>query len=114
MFEKISDPIISTKCFFKRLSKHGFYVLGFLGLSLVLGAFGFMLIEGVSFKDAILFSSHIHAGLGPLQMPESYTGQMYIALLKLYSNLFFVAAFSAIAAPIVHRILHKMHLEDEK
>ncbi|MGU3401356.1 hypothetical protein ACLBWS_16710 [Brucellaceae bacterium D45D] len=111
MFEKISDKIISTEKFLKRLLKHALYILLFLFLSVMVGAIGFILIEEHDIKDAVLHSTHILSGLGLVQMPESYVGRIFVAIFGLYSSLFFLAAFSVIAAPIVHRILHKLHLE---
>lgn len=113
MYEKISDRLITTERFLGRLLKHAFYVLGILALSVLAGALGFVSIEGYSLKEAILHSTHILAGLGLIELPESYAGRLFVALYGLYASLFFLAAFSVIFAPIVHRILHKLHLDDE-
>lgn len=72
-----------------------------------------MAIEGYPFKDSVLDAAHILAGLGIVNMPDTYTGRLFAVFLGLYSSLFFLAAFSVIAAPVVHRILHKMHIEDK-
>lgn len=113
MYEKISDRLITTERFLARLMMHALVVLGLLLASVSVGAFGFVCIEGHSLKDAILHATHILAGLGLIELPESYAGRIFVALYGLYASLFFLAAFSVIFAPVVHRILHKLHLDDE-
>lgn len=113
MYEKVSDQLVSTERFVWRLVKHGIYVLGILVLSAMAGAVGFVSFEDYSFEDAILHSVHILAGLGLIQLPESYAGRLFAAVFGLYASLFFLAAFSVISAPVIHRILHKLHLDED-
>jgi len=113
LYEKISDELISTERFIWRLLRHGFYVLGILALSILAGAIGFIILEDYRLGDAVLHSAHVLAGLGLIQLPDSYAGRIFAVLFGLYGSLFFLAAFSAIIAPVVHRALHKMHLDDK-
>jgi len=111
MYEHVSDRLISVEHFLWRVFKHGLYVLGLLALSVVVGAVGFMVFEGHGVEDAVLHAAHILSGFGLMEVPGSLAGRIFAALFGLYASLFFVAAFSVIFAPIVHRILHKLHLE---
>lgn len=112
MYERISDQLISTKRFVWRLVRHGLYIISILTLSALVGAAGFMLLVGYGFQDALLHATHILAGLGIIQLPESYAGRLFVVLFGLYASLFFIAAFSIISAPVIHRVLHKLHLDD--
>lgn len=112
MYERISDQLISTERFVWRLVRHGLYIIGILTLSALVGAAGFMLLVGYGFQDALLHAAHILAGLGIIQLPESYAGRLFVVLFGLYASLFFIAAFSIISAPVIHRVLHKLHLDD--
>lgn len=115
MYEKISDRIISTEKFLLRVLKNTLYVLAVLAFSVLVGALGFIAFEGHSIEDAILHAAHILSGFGLVELPSTYTGRLFAAFFGLYASLFFLAAFSVIFAPVVHRILHKLHLEkDEK
>lgn len=113
MYEKTSDRLISRKRFARRLAKHALYVLAILACSIAAGAVGFMVFEGHGPEQAILHAAFILSGFGLVQMPESAIGKMFAGLFGLYANLFFLAAFSVIFAPIVHRILHRLHLDEE-
>mgnify|MGYP003774764747 CR=1 FL=1 len=113
MYEKISERLISTERFILRMCKHSLYVVGLLAISVLAGALGFLALEGYTFEDAMLHSAHILAGLGLIQLPETYAGRVFVALFGLYASLFFLAAFSVIFAPVVHRIVHKLHLDTD-
>lgn len=113
MYERLCDRLIPAERFLWRLTKHVLCVLGLLALSVLAGALGFMSLEGYGIEDAILHSAHILAGLGLIQLPGSYAGRLFVALFGLYASLFFLAAFSIIFAPVVHRILHRLHLDDD-
>lgn len=113
MYERISDKLISTERFLLRVLKTVGCVAGIMALSVFLGAIGFMYFEEHSLEDAVLHSAHILSGLGLVEVPRTYAGRFFAALFGLYASLFFLAAFSVIFAPIVHRILHKLHLEED-
>lgn len=112
MYEKISEKLISTERFFVRLLKHALYIVGILVVSILAGAFGFVILDGAGLDNAVLQSAHILAGLGLIELPNSYAGRAFAVFFGLYASLFFLAAFSILIAPIIHRILHKMHLDD--
>lgn len=112
MYERNSEQLISTGRFMWRLVRHGLYVIGILTLSALVGVAGFMVIEGYDFEDALLHATHILAGLGIIELPKSYAGRLFVVLFGLYASLFFIAAFSIISAPVIHRLLHKLHLDD--
>ncbi|WP_333794952.1 hypothetical protein [Hyphomicrobium sp.] len=114
MYEKISDRLIPTERFLWRLLKHALYVFCLLAVSLTVGAVGFMLLEGSSLEAAAFQSAHILSGFGLAQVPSSLPGRMFAAAFGLYASLFFLAAFSVIFAPVVHRILHKLHLDEDQ
>lgn len=114
MYEKISDGLVSTERFLWRMLKHTLYVLVILALSITIGAIGFVIFEGHGIENAIINSAHILSGFGLMEAPGSFSGHLFAAGFGLYSNLFFLAAFSIIFAPVVHRILHKLHLDADK
>ncbi|OZI17284.1 hypothetical protein CAL18_15660 [Bordetella genomosp. 7] len=111
MYEHVSERLLTVERFAWRLCKHAMYVLGLLALSAALGAAGFMAFEGHAFGDAILHALHILSGFGLMEVPGSLAGRVFATLFGLYASLVFLAAFSVIFAPVVHRILHKLHLE---
>jgi hypothetical protein len=113
MYERISDKFITREQFVKRIAKHVLYVVFILACSVTAGAIGFIVFEGHGVEDAVLHAAYILSGFGLIKIPTSPIGKMFAGIFGLYANLFFLAAFSVIFAPVVHRILHKLHLDDE-
>ena len=88
MYERISDKLISTERFLLRVFKTFLCVAGIMALSVLLGAVGFVLLEELALKDAILHSAHILSGLGLLEVPRTYAGRFFAAMFGLYASLF--------------------------
>lgn len=113
MYERITDQIISRQSFVLRIIKHLFYVLLIMAISIFFGAVGFYVYESKNVEESFLHAIHILSGFGLIEVPETFGGKVFAAFYGLYASLVFLAAFSLIFAPIVHRILHKLHLDDE-
>jgi hypothetical protein len=111
MYEKISDGLISRGHFARRIASHSLFVIAIMALSLLVGVIGFIVLENKELEDAILHSSYMLSGFGLVEMPTSAAGKLFAGLFGLYASIFFLAAFSVIFAPVVHRILHKLHLD---
>lgn len=114
MYESKHHPPISTAAFIMRCMWHVFAAFVLCLLTLLLGALGHMFFEDMSFQDALLNSSMIMGGLGTTMHPISYGGKIFFAFYGLFVGVLFAALIGVIAAPMIHRIVHKMHLEDEE
>lgn len=110
-YEKRSDKLLSRANFSLRMLRHIFLIVILLSLSVLIGTWGFMHFEGQPFEDALIHAVYLLGGGGVINHPSSSGGKLFVVLYGLYSNFFILAAFSVLAAPILHRILHKMHLE---
>lgn len=111
MYERASDKLLSKRAFAARLLKHFCWVVGVLGLSVLVGATGLLYFEDTTLENAIIHSAFLLGGFGIVQMPDSLSGKLFIGLFGLYANLFFLASVSFLCAPVLHRILHKFHLD---
>jgi len=67
----------------------------------------------MGFVDAFANAAMILSGMGPLEPLKSTAGKMFAGLYALYSGLVLVLASGVVLAPIVHRMLHRFHLQDE-
>ena len=52
-------------------------------------------------------------GMGPVDAPRTDGGKLFAGLYALYSGLVFLIGAGVIFAPVVHRVLHKFHWEQE-
>ena len=93
------------------------HVLGATGLvlvSLLIGMAGYMHYEELLWRDAFLNAAMLLGGMGPVESPRTEGGKLFAGLYALYAGLVFLVAIAIVIAPVVHRLLHKFHWEDER
>jgi hypothetical protein len=89
-----------------------------LGLALILasllaGMAGYHYYEKLSWLDAFANAAMILSGMGPLAQPSTPGGKLFAGLYALYSGLAVILIAGITFAPVIHRFLHKLHLETE-
>ena len=111
MYESRKERPASRAMFRRRVARHAgascLIVLGSLGL----GMAGYMRFEGLAWTDAFLNAAMLLGGMGPVDKPVSEAGKIFAGAYALYPGLVVVVTVSIIAAPLVHRLLHKFHWE---
>jgi hypothetical protein len=112
MFEKKSQNVISRKSFISRQVKFTLYATGIMCFSLFLGIFGYMLTADLNFIDALLNASMILTGMGPVNPMPSDSAKIFASFYSLYSGVAFLTVMGVFLAPVIHRFMHKLHLED--
>jgi hypothetical protein len=55
----------------------------------------------------------ILSGMGPLATPETFAGKFFAGTYALFSGIAVLAIAGVIAAPLVHRFLHRLHADSE-
>jgi len=112
-YERRRQPLASPEVFYRRLRRSG--VVGFVLVlaSLLVGMAGYAGFEGLGFLDSFLNSAMILAGMGPVHNPITPGGKLFAGLFALYSGFAVLAIAAVMFAPIVHRAMHRFHLEEE-
>jgi hypothetical protein len=67
--------------------------------------------EGLPWIDAFLNASMILSGMGPLMQPATTGGKLFAGIYALYSGLAVLVIAGVIFGPVVHRFLHRFHIE---
>lgn len=111
MYESKGHPLISRGAFVIRMLKHLLVVLLIILVSVCLGMLGYWYFEGHSWVSAFMHTCFLLGGYGHLTTPQSVPGQVFFGFYGLYANLVFVASLGVLFTPVVHRLLHKFHLE---
>ena len=112
IYERRIQRLASPEVFRRRLITSGSVGLVLIGVSLAIGIAGYMGFEGLAFVDAFLNASMILAGMGPLHNPASTGGKIFAGMYALYSGLAVLAIAAIVFAPVIHRVLHRFHLEE--
>ena len=113
MFEHHTKPLLPRKVYYRRLAHHAALGLAVIIVSLGIGMAGYHIFEKLSWVDAFVNAAMILSGMGPVATLQTDGGKIFAGCYALFSGLTLIAILGIIFAPVVHRALHKFHLEDE-
>lgn len=113
MYERRRHPVLSRTAFAWRLARHVALAGCLMALSLVVGMVGYGHYEQWSWRQAFLNSAMLLGGMGPVHPPVTDAGQLFSGLYALYAGLVFILVAGLLLAPLVHRLLHRFHWEDD-
>jgi hypothetical protein len=111
MFEHRQDPLLPRREFFRRLVRHALLAGGLLLAGLGLGMTGYHCFEGLGWLDAFTNAAMILSGMGPVAPLTTAGGKLFAGIYALFSGVAFLTTVGVLLAPVVHRALHKFHLE---
>jgi hypothetical protein len=113
-FERHHESLLPRRLFLRRLVRWVAVASAILLGSLALGMCGYHFFEGLPWIDALLNASMILGGMGPVDPIRTTTGKLFASFYALYSGLAIISVAGLLLAPLVHRFLHKFHLEKRR
>ncbi len=113
MYEHHTKPLLPRPVYYQRLARHALMGVVVILVSLAIGMVGYHILEKLPWIDAFLNASMILAGMGPVASMQTDAGKLFAGFYALYSGIALVTVLGIIFAPVIHRFLHKFHLEDE-
>lgn len=111
MYESRRQPLLVPSAFLRRLGTHLAAAFLLLGGSIAIGMAGYVHFEGLSPLDAFLETAMLLGGMGPVHVPRTDAGKLFAGLFALYAGLVFIATAALVLGPVVHRVLHRFHLD---
>ena len=111
--ESRNRPLAPPQVFFRRLLFSAVVGFGLVVLSLAVGMAGYHGYEGLRWIDAFVNASMILSGMGPLMSPVTTGGKLFAGFYALYSGLAVLVIAGVMFGPVVHRFLHRFHVEGE-
>ena len=113
MYEPKGRAPIPHRLFVKRVALHAITALALLLLSLAIGMAGYMHFEHLAWRDAFLNAAMLMGGMGPVDAPKTEGGKLFAGLYALYAGLVFLVAVGLVFTPVVHRLMHKFHWQQD-
>ena len=113
LFEHHSQKPISLVAFWARLSR---YVLGaafLVAAALGIGMLGYHAFASLPWIDAFLDASMILSGMGPVSELKTDAAKLFAGCYALFSGLIFIAVTGLVFGPLLHRLMHKFHFEED-
>jgi hypothetical protein len=113
-FDYKETPLASPVRFAGRMLINIFASLVLVGLALGAGMWGYHATEGMSWLDAFLNSAMLLGGMGPVTPLATDAGKLFAGVYALVCGLVFVLASGVVLAPVLHRVLHALHVDDDR
>jgi hypothetical protein len=82
-------------------------------VSLGIGMLGYHHFMNLGFADSLINASMILSGMGPVDHADTDGAKIFASFYAIYSGVAFISSMAFLFVPIIHRFLHKMHLEIE-
>lgn len=113
MFEHKKLPLLPFNLFLIRMLRYFLYSVLLIFFSLFLGIIGYHFIAGLGWTDSLYNASMILTGMGPVAVLTSDSAKIFASFYALFSGIAFLSTVAVFFAPVVHRLMHKMHLETD-
>jgi hypothetical protein len=114
MYEHSKSRLAPKHVFRRRLVNAGVISVLIFLFSLSTGIFGYHYLANLSWVDSFLNASMILGGMGPVDILMSNTAKIFAGCYSLFSGVAFLSAMAIFLTPILHRFLHKFHLDPEE
>jgi hypothetical protein len=111
MYERHNEPLLPRPKFYRRLVR-SFALGGILVLtSLAIGTIGYHGLARLPWVDAFLNAAMILSGMGPVAELTSTAAKIFAGCYAIYSGLALVSTAGVVFAPLIHRLMHRFHLQ---
>jgi hypothetical protein len=102
--------------FYSRVARAAAVSLCLVAATLAIGTFGYMEFAGLRAIDAFHLASLLLSGMGPVGEVDKFSdaAKLFDSLYALFCGVVLVASVGVLFAPIIHRLLHRFHLEDTR
>ena len=91
--------------------RHGYLAVAIIAGALGIGILGYHFCEGLGWLDAFVNAAMILSGMGPVSPLQRDAGKWFAGFYALFSGVAFITIIGVLFAPVVHRFLHKFHLD---
>jgi hypothetical protein len=112
-FESHRHRLLPWPLFLRRAAVHAGFAGGAIFAAVAIGTIGYRVLAQLPWVDAFLNASMILGGMGPVDVLKTSGAKMFAALYALFSGLFFIAISGLLLAPWLHRILHRIHMDED-
>lgn len=113
MYEHKSDPLVPVAVFYRRVFRNLMIASVIILLCLAIGILGYHYTANIPWLDALHNASMILSGMGPVVEITTVSGKWFSSIYALFSGVVFITNVGIILAPAVHRLFHRLNLEDD-
>src|SRR2546427_10290089 len=113
-YERRYDQLAPRSVFFQRVAVSLLIAFGMIAFALAVGITGYHTLARLDWIDSLLEASMILGGMGPVNPLTNDAVKIFASAYALFSGLMFIAVMGVVLVPVVHRILHKFHVDESE
>src|SRR2546425_5453206 len=113
MFEHKPEKLLPRRKFMGRMARAVGFASIILVIALTIGTVGYHFAAGFSWLDAFLNASMILTGMGPVGELKTVCGKLFASFFALFSGVVFLTIMAVTLSPVLHRLMHKFHIDSE-
>lgn len=111
-FEHVSQAVLHRQRFLRRVARGAALGGVLIALSLLAGMAGYHWLLRLSWVDSFENAAMILSGMGPIAAPADTAAKIFAGSYALFSGFAVIFCSGVVFAPVVHRFLHRLHVED--
>ncbi len=111
--ERLNEDVAPLPHFIFRLGQYALFSFGLIVMSVGIGFIGYRYSADLEWIDSFHMSCMILTGMGPVIEMKTTTAKIFSSCYALYSGVAFLSIVGVFLTPIVHRILHILHIEKD-
>jgi len=111
-FESKNKALLPFRQFLIRLMRYLLYSLVLIMISVMIGTAGYRYYADLSWIDAFYNACMILTGMGPVSVMQTDAAKVFSSFYALFSGIAFLSTVAIFFAPIAHRFLHMLHIDD--
>lgn len=112
--ENKTQKVATLPKFFIRLGRYAIFAFALISFSVLIGVLGYKTLGNLTWIDSFHMACMILTGMGPVIEMKSDYAKLFSSFYALYSGVAFLSITAVFFAPIVHRLLHILHVENEE
>ena len=110
--ENRKQRVLPFRHFIIRLMRYGLFAFGLIMLSIGIGVAGYGYFADLNLVDSFHMSCLILTGMGPVVEMKTTSSKLFPSFYALYSGIAFLSITAVFFAPIIHRVLHILQVDE--
>jgi len=112
-FEHKSKPLLPRRKFIVRVLRYAGFSFLLISFSLGIGVIGYHYTNDLNWLDSLLNASMILTGMGPVDPMKNDGAKWFASIYSIFSGVAFLSTVAVFLSPVVHRFMHKLHLDSK-
>src|SRR5262249_31783734 len=113
-FEHKKSPLLPRQHYYMRVMRYTWFALQLIIVSLGIGVLGYHYLNDLGWLDSLVNASMILTGMGPVDPLKNDGAKWFASFYAIFSGVAFLSIVAVFLSPIVHRFLHRLHLDESQ